>query len=110
MVPPSILRGMQTEAAIDAHPPVVSGVRGEPEEKFTLLVAPLDSLSPDVIERFRIEAPLQKRVTYAYTSEVIRAGMYLRISGRQYPISGVERYPEGDYTFYEIVVDDIQVV
>jgi hypothetical protein len=111
MLTPGLLRSLRINASIKAHPATtMQGVRSEPVHQFNLKVAPIDSLDPNLAERFRIEAPLHSKQTYAYTSQVIKTGMYLSVAGKDYPIRGLATYPDDDGNiFYQMVLEEIVV-
>lgn len=110
MQSPVLLRSLVVSASILVHPDTdpITGVRGEPENAFNLLVAPIDPLSPEIVQRYALTAPFQYKVTYAFTNEVIEQGMYLKVGTKEYPIRGVGPYQDGDKTFYELVLEDVK--
>ncbi len=113
MITPALRRDLRVSASIKAHSASSKqGARTTPSHLFDLLVAPVDSIDPDVAERALIETPFLKRQTFAFLppDQVIRTGMYLTVGEKDYPIVGLSEWPEEDgsgYVFYWLVLEDI---
>jgi hypothetical protein len=109
---PSILLSLKVAATLKAHPPTSNdGVRSAPVPLADLMVAPIDPLDPQLAERLHFEAPLQMKQTFAYTDVVIKHGMELEVGSKGYAIKGVSPWPdEGNYVFYQLILEDIKVI
>ena len=108
MTTASMARFCSTTASTKRSPAAVSGKIGEPETEISRLsISPLMPLDPELQIKYEIRSPRVAYQTFTDGSPDVEMGDILVVSGTEYPIRAVAKWPT-DNSFLMLIVEEIQ--
>jgi hypothetical protein len=72
-----------------------------------ILGTPLVPASVEILDQYRVQSPRQHYLAYFEGAPNILSGDFLSLSGVDYPVRGVGRWPS-DNAFFEVLVEEIK--
>jgi hypothetical protein len=95
-------------ATTSRNPAAVSGKVGTPEGYLSsLAILPLMPVTPDIVEKYRLNSPRETFVTYVQDQPDILEGDLLTVSSVDYRVRAVGEWPT-DRDYLEIIVERVK--
>jgi len=100
---------LATSTATTARNPAMSGGKvGQPSTYITALdVLPVMPVSPEILERYKLQSARETFVTYTEGSPDVLEGDTLTVDGKTYRVKGVGEWPS-NLALLEIVIERIK--